>query len=325
MRRAYNPRIAKLRQYILPGLTILCSLSWLVISRRDEPNAAAASVGGQEAAKSDALVDLNKAFREAYAGTRKDFLGRSGPVILVEGDDLVLLRDGKRTSARVIPDVYHTLKAISHVPLSIFVILPQKSDSPLGDELSARLRNYRKRVVQAQSSLADKGLTELQLHRQEEIVAASLKFIDQALENQRSNVAETTAFARKMAPLVLANASDSADAELTSLHKQVQKWKAEMAAEEWKNLHVVVMGSALPRQGNLALQYFARLLGEKGEGERIIYAESLFDEARALNLLGTHLLDREIGVAFFDDPRRMHRDLLSDAAGETIKKMTFGP
>jgi hypothetical protein len=43
--------------------------------------------------------------------------------------------------------------------------------------------------------------------------------------------------------------------------------------------------------------------------------EALFDEGKALDLLGTHLVDTGIGEAFFADPRRMHRDLLSDAAG----------
>ena len=55
-------------------------------------------------------------------------------------------------------------------------------------------------------------------------------------------------------------------------------------------------------------------MGEGGEGRRIIYAEALFDESKALDLLGTHLVDTRIGEAFFADPQRMHRDLLSDAA-----------
>ena len=70
----------------------------------------------------------------------------------------------------------------------------------------------------------------------------------------------------------------------------------------------------MPRRDNVGTQYFARLLGEKGEGKRVLYAEAIFDEARALNLLGTKLIDTRIGEDFFDDPLRMHRDLLGDAA-----------
>jgi hypothetical protein len=94
----------------------------------------------------------------------------------------------------------------------------------------------------------------------------------------------------------------------------MQAWKHRLTDADWRRLRVIVMGTQLPRRGNLAVQYFARLFGETGEGDRVVYAEAIFDEARALDLLGTRLLDTRIGTAFFDDPSRMHRDLLSDAA-----------
>jgi hypothetical protein len=91
-------------------------------------------------------------------------------------------------------------------------------------------------------------------------------------------------------------------------------WKNELAPEEWETLTVVVMGTQLPRKSNLAVQYFARLLGEPSEGRRIIYAEALFDETRAIDLMATRLVDTQVGIDFFNDPMRMHRDLLADAA-----------
>jgi hypothetical protein len=80
------------------------------------------------------------------------------------------------------------------------------------------------------------------------------------------------------------------------------------------------MGSAMPRQGQIVVQYFAKLLGEPGEGRRIIYAEGLWTEDRALDLLGKHLLDGAIGRDFFGDDRRMMRDLLADAAKEYLAR-----
>jgi hypothetical protein len=103
----------------------------------------------------------------------------------------------------------------------------------------------------------------------------------------------------------------------------MQTWRKEMTPEEWTRLRVIVMGSALPRRGNLAVQYFARLLGEKSESPRLVYAESVWEEDRALRLLATYMLDTGVGVAFFDDPLRMHRDLLADAATEYIKQLKF--
>jgi hypothetical protein len=298
---------------------------WLILvgARADDVAGGAgteARSAREEAA--DPLVDLNQAFREAYAHCRQRLVERSGPVIVVEGDSLVLLHNGKRSEAKMVPDVYHTLKAVSHVPLAVYVMLVPLADAPLDKECLEGLRAYRRRVVQAELSLKDRRLSDEILLRQQEILRAALRFLDFALDKKQVNADELYKFTRDLGSKLLASAADAAHAELDGLDKQVRAWRATLTADEWQKLHVVIMGSALPRQGNLATQYFAHLLGEKGEGRRIVYAESIFEESRALNLLGTHLLDTRIGSAFFDDAERLHRDLLSDAAREHLKQIS---
>jgi hypothetical protein len=314
-------------RFALPTLAALLMSCLCLLGVGDGQTARKAAGGAQPAAErgEDPLVDLNQDFRDAYARSRRALLDRAGPVILVEGDSLVLLHHGNRREAKVIPDVYHTLKAVSHVPLAVYVILVPFQDAPLDGECLAGLRDYRKRVVQAEAALQGHGLSEEALQRQRRILATSVRSLDAALAKKRVTALELENFTRGLGRDLLANAADAARAELDALDKQVRAWRATLPAEAWKQLHVVVMGSALPRRGNLATQYFARLLGEKGEGRRIVYAESTFEEARALNLLGTNLLDTRIGSAFFDDAERMHRDLLSDAARMRLEKMTVGP
>ena len=85
------------------------------------------SSNAAEPAAADPLVELNKAFRKAYAQTRKELLARTDPLIIVDGDELTLVRQGKRTTAHAIPEKYHSLKSICHVPLAIYVlILPNR-------------------------------------------------------------------------------------------------------------------------------------------------------------------------------------------------------
>ena len=61
------------------------------------------------------FTTLNDASRIAYRLAKNAVLARNGPVIFVEGDDLVLKRGAERNKVRFIPDIYHTMKAISHV------------------------------------------------------------------------------------------------------------------------------------------------------------------------------------------------------------------
>src|SRR5262249_18003502 len=118
---------------------------------------------------------------------------------------------------------------------------------------------------------------------------------------------------------------DAARAQLKILDERVRALRASLTDEEWSRLTVIVLGSQLPRKNNLGVQYFARLLGVPGEAPRIIYAEGLGTEQRALDLLGTYLVDTRVGTAFFDDSTRMYRDLLGDAAKQILDEMFKEP
>ena len=308
------------RQLPVYGLT-LAALFWLMGAAPksdDKPQPAAAQAA-------DPLLELNAEFRQAYARARQDLLARSGPVLVVQGDNLILIRNGKRLKARAVPKLYHMFKAVAHVPLAVYVLLAMQGDGPLGAQRLTELRTYRKRLVQTAASLKERGFTEAELKRQQTIFAASLKFLDQTLREKKVQSSTLTAFARAMAPLVLANAADAARVQIDGVDKQVKAWRAEVAPAEWKRLHVLILGPALPRKGNVTVQYFARLLGERGEGQRIIYTEGIFEVPRALQSLGTRLLDTRIGADFFGDEQRMHRDLLADAAEAYLKDNKFAP
>jgi hypothetical protein len=104
------------------------------------------------------------------------------------------------------------------------------------------------------------------------------------------------------------------------------EWRKDLTAEEWAALTVVIPGVQTARPENAAVQYFARLFGESvGEGRRVVYAESLWDEEKALNLLGTLRMDGKLSQAVFGDPFRMYRDLLADLARTALDDIFAAP
>jgi len=132
------------------------------------------------------------------------------------------------------------------------------------------------------------------------------------------------AFARAAGPIVLANATDAAAVQIEAYHRQVTTWRKSLGADAWKRVRVVVLGKQLPRKENIATQYFARLLDVPGEGPRLSYAEELSGDDAAIDLLGSRLLDRTAARAFFNDPERLERDLLSDGAKVYLEWRTWG-
>ncbi|MHB1556489.1 MAG: hypothetical protein ACYC61_03295 [Isosphaeraceae bacterium] len=316
--RSNSPRLG--RPYAIVILVVMAGLAGAAIGQ------ATATRAPEKQPAGDPLVALNDAFRSVYRRTKQETLAHGGPVILGVGDHLVLRRAGTRTEVPYTPAVYHVLKGVAHVPLALDVLLaPHAETAALDDGVLAEMRDLRRLMEAAEPSLANHGMDAEQLDRARRIYAESRAFLDAVIQAKHCTRDERIAFARRMHPLVMKNVGEAARAELDALHARVTAWRKEMSPDEWKRLKVVILGSALPRQQSLTVQYFARLLGEPGEGPRIIYAESIRDEDQALDLMATRAVDTGIGVDFFNDPTRMQRDLLCDAARDYLPLLIDRP
>src|SRR5207247_9267196 len=95
----------------------------------------------------------------------------------------VLLRDGRRAEAKIVPAIYHTLKTVSHVPLTIYALTAPVADAPFDDARRTNLRQYRDKLPGVAKCLADCGLADAALQRQQKLIAAGGAFLDGALEN----------------------------------------------------------------------------------------------------------------------------------------------
>jgi hypothetical protein len=266
------------------------------------------------------LTALNNAFREAYADAKSRVLASSSPTLIVNGDNFALLRDGRRVEANVGTPIYDPVKTIAHLPLAIYVTLTP-GEGAIGDDRLKTLAGLRQLIPPAEASLDTLKLPAATLARQKQIVAGSLAFIDDVAGKRKFARSSLLAFTRGMAPLVLENVTEATRAQLDATHAQVSAWRRDLSPREWNQLHVLIIGPHMPREGLVVTQYFLRLLHEPREGRRVVYAESLWGEPQALDLLGTHLLDGSVGEAFFGDYMRMHRDLLGDAASQYLPRL----
>ena len=274
---------------------------------------------------SDPLAALNDRFHDAYRRARLERLALAGPVVLVGFNGLTLLRQGARAEVPFPPPIYHKLKEVSHVPLMTFVMLAGTEGQLLDAVKRAEVAYVRNLVLAALDGIDRTGFPASSLDRQREILGMTRTYLAAVLEDEKAPAEALADYARRTAPLMLANADDAAAAHLAALHAQMEAWRREMTPEEWRSMHVVVMSAHMARDREIAMQYFTRLLGEPTEGHRLIFAEGLFDEPKALDLLGTHLLDGAASLAFFGDETRLHRDLLSDGATKALRSMDIRP
>jgi len=278
----------------------------------------------------DPFCSMNQAFLEAYGRERSAIVAQLSPVILQLGDTLVLLRNGTRSEGVAVTSRYHEYKSIAHTSLALFALLRSRVDTPLDQAALQELQAYRALVAQGRASLAGRGLPAAALELHGRILDRSLALLDDVVAARGIARAALLDFARQQAPDVLLSAKMAARDQIETTDRQISEWKRQMSPDELARLRVVVSVGHMPGRGNIGLQYFSATLGEHYEGQlevedindrvRVIAQESL-SESEGLKLLGTHLLDGEVGVAFFDDFARMHRDLLADAGEEILASL----
>jgi hypothetical protein len=271
------------------------------------------------------LETLNGEFIAQYQAAQAESLAQVGPVILEEGNDCILIRKGERARVEVKPVEYHELKTVAHIPLALYVMLSFPREESLSATRTERLRHYRELMIDARRTLPSRHFTPEQIERQHKIFTASLELLEGVLSAGRVDRESLSCFARDVSPLLLANVRDAAAVELERLYAAAAAWRKELSPAEWNALHVIMIGPHMPREREISMQFFERLLDEPTEGRRVIYAEALWKEKDALNLLATHIVDEAAGQAFFGDPMRMHRDLLSDAATAYLDAHPLAP
>jgi hypothetical protein len=249
-----------------------------------------------------AAKDLNAIARADYAEARARAVASAGPVLLIGPAQITWLNGGQRQQFELAPPAYHQLKTVAHLALGLHSLFFEEVPP-------------REKLLELRAAAATLPLPEPR-ERQERIVRRSLQLIDDALAGN----ADLPRYEKEVAPLLLENALDAARMEIADLDRAVAEVRKQLGEPGFsRKLHVVIVGAHMAREGEISQQYFEKLFAER-EGQRIVFAEGLWDEPAQLNLLGTHLLDSSVGEGFFGDPRRMHRDLLSEAAAQILKE-----
>jgi hypothetical protein len=135
------------------------------------PEASAKSTASQshgpQPIPSGPLGDVDQLFMDSYFIRRSTVMGLTSPFVVVSGSDLILHRKGGTEKARVIPNVYHALKDVAHVPFAIYLQLSFVAG--LGSDLSEEQLNemtlFRTRIEAARSALSTGDFTPIQANR----------------------------------------------------------------------------------------------------------------------------------------------------------------
>jgi hypothetical protein len=272
----------------------------------------------------------NNAFHESYhqlmGKIRLEFGTRQFPVIVKHQENLILFFDGVLHKAVYSHESYDRLKAISHLPFGLYLVLVANGYGALEQATLDELADYRRLAQIFGKELAHTQSNHDWAQNCGELLSLSIEAIDSLCQSQRLSEADVSLFSSRCRLLFQENIRQAAQLELDQLHAQVNQWREMMSEAAWQRLLVVICVGHQARHREMAVQYFRKLLDEP-EGinaeneERVICAEAISDFSAALDLLARHIIDQQSSRAFFGNTTQLQRDLLSDASTQYLPEL----
>jgi hypothetical protein len=274
---------------------------------------------------------INIGFHETYARFVDQVLAQLGdsiPVVVLTGDDAMLLWDGGEEREQVIPARYHELKALGHLAFGVQLTLMANGSGRLTELTANELHEKRAQIREAQAAVnaSPACASPPKMKAPAELLCRARTLVDRVLAEGVIDFDRLEEHIRALASHALETAQLAVRIELEQLHAVLARWRNDLGERRWAGLYVVICGAHQPRYREAACQYVGRLLHE-AEGsaaereDRLVYGEGLCDVDAALDLLARHIVDQRASKLLFGDRRRLQEDLLADVASTEVRKL----
>lgn len=316
---------------VLRVAAALAFASVAACSHQAPVGAASAAPPSPAAAAVDALLPLERQFRQSYDEAveyHREHVVFNAPIITQDLLNMTLIRaNGERVRFEMDKTVYRIMARTSHPVMGVFSVLSMGEEDSLSPRQLERLGEYRDAIETAAAHVdrlpVDRGARE----RIERILAATADYVARTIETGAASDEDFTRYIEPLRPLIVENLRRGALEQLDQFNAQMRRWKTAYPDDEWEELRVVVMGFHQPRNLYTLKQFFRWLLAEPEHESRVVFAEfqhSIFGEKRAISEelaieLATKVdLDLIASAAVFDDKTYLGSDVMGRVARQII-------
>ena len=192
---------------------------------------------------SDPYVQSNNYFHEVYQSTQIKILPTVK--ILNEGDYMVLfLSNGTKISEPFVSNLYHNLKMISHLPVTVYsiLLLNETKSIHLTNEVLVSLTTFLS-LLDSITITSNRFPDLNQLERQIRIYNQTYNFVIQLLNTKECSFNTLSSFAWSTSTDINLNLNDAASDSINLLHSIIMNWKTKiLSRNEWNELYVATVG-----------------------------------------------------------------------------------
>lgn len=185
------------------------------------------------------------------ADARSNVINNLYPVIVVQldmsGGTFTLVQRNKKTTVQPVDPIFERAKSITHVPLTIYMILatylknPEESSSLWVPKLSQFNIKVKESQVQLKKMHNDSHLPKDVYQWSLTILEASQAFIEKIVSAKNFTLEEFKQFTNSVFDATVGNLQAAATVQVQSVTKLLNQWKEELGEQEWKNMYTVVL------------------------------------------------------------------------------------
>lgn len=285
--------------------------------------------------------DIDDTMRANYALNIVNIGRRIYPILYVEstfdgGRYTLLVDESSRYVRQNAGAIYDICKAIAHIPLGIFSIVSGYGQYSRNAQWLPALQAYRHQIGRVRESLGCLDIEKPEVrHGLDEILHASLDYVDRAIDDERFSLEGFSAYSRALSEAILVCQNAAAQDQVCAMTEVLKEWRALIGEERWDRMYVVCNAIwTLTQENAHELIIKAQMEPERRETHVIVTeAAPTLDEARTL--VGRIVGDRIMAELVFDPngalPFRENiyslstrRDLLSQAVEAALEGSAAG-
>ncbi|CAF0850276.1 unnamed protein product [Brachionus calyciflorus] len=244
--------------------------------------------------------------------------------LMINGDVPSLYSNGNLLDTRfpmTKNTTYEILKEISHLSLSILSQFGKRCDQTLSKEQLDDFNILKgKMFLMYERILTDPLIpNELRLN-QIKFLNESIKIVLSTITKKNFDCDDLKNYTLEVKPMLEKNLHAAALSQLLDMKDLMITWIKKYNFLDWNKTYILICNAHMPKEKHIFVQFFNKLFSIETKCDRLVYSETMND-GECINLLKAHITDKILAINLFDDPTRMHKDLMADVAEEIIPKL----
>lgn len=263
------------------------------------------------------VAELNNSFRGLYSLNR-DHLVAEVPLIgltLIGTCEIFRFEYGQQTKCYRPIEMLPKIKGLMHSILGAHGTwrLLLRADDPRATREAAIVLHQ---ALEEAASRLFEELPECLAVPAKTVLVELLRISEAWRSGQPATVHDFPAALARVQPSLQEVVRFTGDAAYKSLLQSFEAFRKESDPVHFRECFVGVCGPGQGRRDNIEIAAAVAVMGKEAVGLRLLYLENALTIPDGLKSLASIIVEQDLGQAVFNDPYRMWRDLLADAAIE---------